>query len=87
MDLPARLGGEEFGLLLSGATLAEAAQLAERLRAGVEAHDFAGVGRLTVSLGVAQYRGEGHNLVEDADKALYRAKQNGRNRVDIANGA
>lgn len=84
MDMPARLGGEEFGLLLPGASLDEAAQLAERLRTEVGDHAFARVGRLTISLGVAQYLGEGHDLVADADEALYRAKQNGRNRVEIS---
>lgn len=86
MDIPVRLGGEEFGLLLPGTSLEDAARIAERLRAAVEAHKFPGIDGLTISLGVALYRGAGSDIALDADQAMYRAKQNGRNRVEIADG-
>lgn len=85
-DLPARWGGEEFAWLLSGAPAEAAVRTADRLRVAVAAHDF-GCGRLTltVSLGAATLRpGEsGADLFARADGALYRAKQSGRDRVEL----
>ncbi len=85
-DYLARWGGEEFVILASHNDIAGARVLGERLRKGVEKHDFAGVGRVTASFGAAQYR-EGETLTEltaRADEALYRAKELGRNRVEVA---
>ena len=85
-DFVGRWGGEEF-MVLCPATGAEAAGLvAEKLRAAIEAHEFPVVGRKTASFGVAELA-EGEMLehaVERADAALYRAKENGRNRVEVA---
>lgn len=86
-DILGRYGGEEFVVVLPGCDLRLAAALAERLRQTVELHTFRYEGlalRQTVSAGVSQ-RGEGmrtpRDLLDDADRKLYRAKQGGRNRV------
>ncbi|WP_433208479.1 diguanylate cyclase domain-containing protein [Dactylosporangium sp. CS-047395] len=88
-DLVARLGGEEFAVVLPDTDLRAATVAAERLRAAVEAigepHPRTGPGVVTVSVGVAAHRpdgsGEPEKLVEAADVALYDAKREGRNRV------
>lgn len=79
----ARLGGEEFALLLPGIDAEHAAQRAEALRAACESLDV-GLGRpVTLSVGLAPWRpGETSSvLMQRADAALYRAKSEGRNRV------
>lgn len=91
-DVLARIGGEEFVVLLDDANEEVAMMLAERIReriAEAEVEVPAG-GRLSVtsSIGVAAY--EPHMslqmLIKQADQALYRAKHNGRNRVCLADG-
>ncbi len=77
-----RYGGEEFLAILPETDLAMACAVAERLREAVEAE-----GEVTISLGVAPYRiamQDKESLVREADAALYRAKENGRNRVEQA---
>jgi diguanylate cyclase (GGDEF)-like protein len=90
-DLIARYGGEEFAVLLPNTELGAACQIAEELRAAVEAasiHHPASdhAGRLTISVGVAAAIPTSNEpsaaLVEGADRALYRAKSGGRNRVE-----
>lgn len=87
-DLLCRTGGEEFLMLLPGASLEVAAVVAERLRVTVQDTPLEPVGAVTISLGVARCDGEvGSEPAEtlsEADRALYRAKQEGRNRVVIA---
>jgi diguanylate cyclase (GGDEF)-like protein len=87
-DLLCRTGGEEFLMMLPGASLEVAAVVAERLRVTVQDTPLEPVGAVTISLGVARWDGEaGDEPVEtlsEADRALYRAKQEGRNRVVIA---
>jgi diguanylate cyclase (GGDEF)-like protein len=88
-DLLARLGGEEFVVLLPGAARDNARDIAERLRAAVAAAivehvDGRPLGSVTVSVGFAQMP-EGAtpaSFLEAADRALYRAKNAGRNRVE-----
>lgn len=88
-DVAARIGGEEFALLLSECELADAGALAERLRAAVAAEVFSPGGepqRITISIGIAGL-GPGRNsrstLMSAADVALYRAKSEGRNCIRI----
>jgi len=82
-----RWGGEEFIVLASHNALDEAMALAERLRQHIEMVEFETVGKITVSIGVAQaITGDEsrRRLLERADQAMYRAKQSGRNRVEAA---
>lgn len=82
-DLLIRWGGEEFLLLLPTTRLPEAGPFAERIRREVEKEQFPDAGSITISLGVAQLRqGDSTDaLLKRVDTALYRAKQEGRNRV------
>jgi diguanylate cyclase (GGDEF)-like protein len=83
-DLAYRLGGEEFLVVLPGATAAEAQAVAERLRAAVETNPAGGL-PVTMSFGVASSGGGAFDYETTfgvADAALYRAKQTGRNRVE-----
>ncbi|HEY8088081.1 MAG TPA: GGDEF domain-containing protein [Polyangiaceae bacterium] len=87
-DVFARVGGEEFVLVLRGTPVTEALQCAERLRAAVQDADFTPQETripVTISIGVATLSPARHadpkRLLEDADRALYDAKHSGRNRV------
>jgi len=86
-DVAARIGGEEFAVWLPGASLGIAMEIAERMRAQIEATPFRyamGDHRVTVSLGVTSFPdpiGAIQNLMNVADSALYQAKRGGRNRV------
>ena len=86
----ARLGGEEFGVLLPGLDREAAAAAAERMRASLELQPLQlreGPLAITVSIGVASYRPGEEEALEDlfraADRAMYRAKSDGRNRVRV----
>lgn len=84
VDFLARFGGEEFVSLLVGTTLADAVQVAERMRASVEALRFHFRGtpvRVTVSCGLTELRDgdTAESVFDRADAALYRAKESGRN--------
>lgn len=88
-DSAARYGGEEFVLVIPGTTLAGGVMVAERLRQAVLEHSFPPPMEdltVTVSAGVATYPSPTvdsvDSLFRQADEALYRAKQNGRNRVE-----
>ncbi len=85
-DIFARWGGEEFVLLLPKTRLEEAMQIASKLRLITEATMIPHVGRITTSFGVSEYQ-PGDNkesFIKRADMALYKAKENGRNRVEVA---
>ncbi|MES0349685.1 MAG: diguanylate cyclase [Desulfobacteria bacterium] len=92
-DLSARYGGEEFALILYHTDGPAAYEAAERLRKMVESHevqDNGNVLRVTISVGVATFPHEkvhdSKELVDYADQALYKAKDNGRNRVEVFDG-
>ncbi len=82
-DTIGRWGGEEFIIILPETDLEGAAILAEKLRKTIELSDFENAKSITASFGVAQCQEEDtmEILIEKADKALYVAKENGRNRV------
>ncbi|MXR29078.1 MAG: diguanylate cyclase [Pseudomonas rhizophila] len=91
-DLPARYGGEEFALVLPGTSAGGARLMAEKLRQSVVALNIPHItphegANLTVSVGVStftpQQGGDCRQLISAADKGLYTAKHNGRNRVGI----
>ncbi|MEN9417600.1 MAG: hypothetical protein RI988_1220 [Pseudomonadota bacterium] len=97
-DVLGRYGGEEFLVLLPGTGLAGARTVAEEIRRGIEEEPFThGTSRIPVTLsigvrGVAGHEGERaadgpltvQTMIAEADRALYAAKHNGRNRVEIA---
>lgn len=87
LDLVGRYGGEEFIILLPETSLEDALEAAERLRKAIEGNSEInpqGQSIVTVSLGVAGLEGDTRtfdDLIQQADKALYRAKQAGKNQV------
>lgn len=89
-DLLVRYGGEEFAILLPATGIEEARSIAERLRATVAANEVQSgkaAFRITVSIGIAAVMPDGRpeESFAAADRALYRAKEAGRNRVEVAN--
>jgi diguanylate cyclase (GGDEF)-like protein len=95
-DVLARFGGEEFTLLLPGLDAPSARDVCERLRQGIEQHDWSACGLpaahgVTASMGVgvvepgslAVWPCDLAALVAPADEALYEAKRRGRNRVEM----
>ncbi|WP_341677081.1 diguanylate cyclase [Niveibacterium sp. SC-1] len=84
IDLVVRFGGEEFLVLLPETDLAGGREVAERLRAAIESRPPAPLEVLTLSIGVAALADQVDAALANADKALYAAKQAGRNRVVAA---
>lgn len=85
-DFAARYGGDEFAILLPSSPLASAQAVADRLIAAISAVPIAHELRsapVTVSIGVGQYEGQisAEQFVEQVDRAMYRAKHDGKNRV------
>jgi len=86
-DIFARYGGEEFIILTPETDISGALIHAERLRNDIENYKFKTVGQITSSFGVTEFIVESdtvENLLDRVDKALYLAKDNGRNRVEKA---
>ncbi len=92
VDVIGRWGGEEFIVLLTQAKKADAKKVAERILQSISAHKFQGLPeneKITVSIGVASIPEDAdidnwEKLIKAADEALYRAKRNGRNRVELS---
>jgi len=93
-DVACRFGGEEFSLILAGATRDAAYKRAELLQEEIKGlsvtHAGQLLGKISLSFGVAAYPGDGRTaeeLVRAADQALYRAKAAGRDRIALASDA
>jgi diguanylate cyclase (GGDEF)-like protein len=82
-DTLLRWGGEEFLILLSVNTIKDTLNIAEQIRKKIESYDFKGVGKLTCSMGCTLYidQEDIKTAIDRADKALYIAKESGRNSV------
>ncbi|WP_246281396.1 sensor domain-containing diguanylate cyclase [Saccharibacillus qingshengii] len=82
-DVPVRFGGEEFAVLLPHTRLEEAEAAAERIRRRLESESPSRKYKITASFGVAEWTDgfDRQQLIEAADRALYQAKETGRNRV------
>ena len=84
-DVAARYGGEEFAVLLPQTRIDEASVIAERIRLQIERTDFPNR-RITASIGIASSSANMNvpdDLIWAADRALYEAKENGRNKVQL----
>lgn len=94
-DTVARFGGEEFAVILAETTIGGALMVAEKIRHGIRelniAHDSSPFSHVTLSIGIASaapgFDNPPDDLIQAADKALYRAKQEGRDRVCRADAA
>lgn len=87
IDIPARIGGEEFNLLLPGVDSRGACIAAERIRKAIANQAIETIGGITASIGVATFLEHSDRideLTELADQAMYKAKVNGRNQVQLA---
>lgn len=87
IDTAARMGGEEFNIILPGVDSNGAMIAAERIRKTLENQELDTVGHITASIGVATYFEHTDNveeLIELTDQAMYQSKRNGRNRVTLA---
>jgi diguanylate cyclase (GGDEF)-like protein len=90
-DIACRYGGEEFLVIFPQLGADQARERVEALRVGMSTlnmqHDSTALPNITISMGISfypQHGNEAQTLIELADQALYRAKQNGRNRLEIA---
>lgn len=85
-DVPCRVGGEEFIILLPGTHKVDATKIAERLRQNVEATEIPVVGKITISVGISCYPEDARDVFavfKHSDEMLYQAKRHGRNRVEV----
>ena len=87
IDIAARMGGEEFNVILPGVDSAGGMVFAERIRKKIESITLDKIGNITASIGVATFLEHSEDvdeLLELVDHAMYESKRNGRNRVSIA---
>lgn len=86
-DVLARIGGEEFVIIAPDTNQEEGMCLAQKVRGVIERHSFNTVGNITISLGLTMHsQGDTKDAIyKRADKALYKAKQMGKNRVEVIN--
>lgn len=87
IDVAARMGGEEFNLLLPGVDSKGGLIAAERIRSAIAECNLETIGQITASIGVATYLEHSNKideLLEITDQAMYAAKRNGRNQVQLA---
>lgn len=87
IDIAARMGGEEFNVILPGVDSQGGLVFAERIRKTIESVELEKIGKITASIGVATYMEHSedvYELLELVDHAMYESKRNGRNRVTIA---
>jgi diguanylate cyclase (GGDEF)-like protein len=82
-DVVARFGGEEFFIMLPNTHLQRAEKVAERLRKAILSDSFLKKYKVSISAGIAEYKIKDNieRIAKRADKGLYKAKKNGRNRV------
>lgn len=84
-DILARIGGEEFAIIAPETSIRSGVVLAEKLRKVIEKHSFEKISQITISLGITQFI-DGDtidDIYKRADVALYKAKNNGRNKLEI----
>ena len=87
IDIAARMGGEEFNLILPGVDSDGAMTAAERIRKTIEETELDTIGHVTASIGVATFLEHSDNIeeiLELTDQAMYQSKRDGRNRVTLA---
>lgn len=87
IDTAARMGGEEFNIILPGISSDGAMKAAERIRKAIEETSLETIGHVTASIGVATYLEHSDNIeeiIELTDQAMYESKRNGRNCVTVA---
>ena len=88
IDVAARMGGEEYNLILPGVDSQGGMIVAERIRKAIESVELERIGHITGSLGVAtfmEHSDDVDDLLEVVDHTMYESKRNGRNRVTLAN--
>jgi diguanylate cyclase (GGDEF)-like protein len=87
-DIPCRVGGDEFAVVMPESGLEQAEQLFVRLQAAISGRPIGAAGRLHISAGIGELKPEDDSITffERADQALYRAKDAGKNRSFVADG-
>jgi diguanylate cyclase (GGDEF)-like protein len=85
IDTVSRIGGEEFSIIVPEISKYDALKMAEKIRSNIENHNFSVGEKVTVSFGVTEYdkNARKEDLLKQADQAMYKAKQAGRNRVEL----
>ncbi|MBY7850221.1 sensor domain-containing diguanylate cyclase [Vibrio fluvialis] len=85
-DVLCRAGGEEFMIFLPNTDLNRAFEAAERIRKSIEIYSFPTVENITISIGISSWEGLSERIddvIKKSDQALYKAKNNGRNRTEV----